>query len=59
LGIAVFTTIALAGLALDGFGRDPARARLGHTLRWLDTRPAGRLVLFTAWGFTGWHFFVR
>jgi hypothetical protein len=60
-GVAVFVVIALVGVGLDVQSRRGTSGSPGllHAVTWLEARRAGLVVLFIAWGFTGWHFFVR
>lgn len=61
IGVAVFAAIAGAALALELTAR---RRWHGHVplpavMRWLRRHPVMRWALLVAWGFVGWHFFVR
>jgi hypothetical protein len=61
IGVGVFVGIACVGLLLDQLSRRGTLRGPNFTqvVEWLEARTAGRVALFVAWGFSGWHFFVR
>ncbi len=61
IGVAVFVGIACIGVGLDQLSRRGKRRgpNLTQAVEWLEARAAGRFALLFAWGFSGWHFFVR
>jgi len=61
VGVGGFVAIVFACIALDVLNRRATSRGPNFTqvLSWLQAGRLGQIAVFVAWGFTGWHFFVR